>query len=133
MKFTFQGSIEKGHKLDFPRDRFKRCLLAFNEGQLVTITIAVSHKDRSLSQNSYYWGVVIQYISDFTGYEPNELHDELKRKFNPQASRLTNGETYGGSTTKLSTGEFKDYVERIVRWAAMELHVFIPDPNEVEA
>ena len=133
MKFTFQGSIEKGHKLKLhQRNTFDRTLLAFKEGSLVTLTIATARKDRSLNQNSYYFGVVVKMLGDHFGYETDEMHTELKRLFNPKASRLTNGETYGGSTAKMSTVEFNDYLDRIVRWAATDHAFIIPDPNECE-
>jgi hypothetical protein len=36
----------------------------------------------------------------------------------------------GGSTRKMNTSEFQDYCEQIRRWAATELGVDIPNPNE---
>lgn len=133
MKLSFDGVITKDRKLKlFKRNTFDRALLTFPPDQLVTLTISKARKDRTDKQNAYYWGVVVKILADHFGYEQEEMHTELKRMFNPQASRLTVGETYGGSTRKLSTTEFNDYIDRIVRWAAVENQIVIPDPNEVE-
>ena len=34
------------------------------------------------------------------------------------------------STTKLNTQEFEEYLETVKRWAATDLQLYIPDPNE---
>jgi len=36
----------------------------------------------------------------------------------------------GKSTTRLTTLEFVDLIERVQRWAAQDLQVYIPDPGE---
>jgi hypothetical protein len=48
------------------------------------------------------------------------MHDEIKRTFKVE------------STAKMKTAEFKDFVDRVVRWAAVQFNVSIPDPNSVE-
>lgn len=133
MKLVFEGVITPDRKLKlFKRNTFDTALLTFKPGQLVNLTLSKARKSRSGNQNAYYWGVVIKILGDYFGYDYNEMHEELKIKHNPQPSRLSPEETFGGSTAKLSTAEFNDYLERIVRWAAMEYAVVIPDPNEVE-
>ena len=92
----------------------------------------IEHKQmRSIVQNNYYRGVVIKILSDFTGYEPDEMHEALKRKF------LTYENVKGLptilSTTQLKTHEFEEYLERIRRWAATDFGVYIPLPNEAES
>ena len=109
----------------------KTFLLTLKVGDPVEVIIQKPKQDRSNKQNRYYHGVVLDYISDHTGYETHEVHEEMKRMFNPVPSKFSLGETVGGSTAKMSTTEFNEYIERIVRWAAMELSVVIPDPNEL--
>jgi len=133
MKLAFEAVITPKHKLHLiKRKTFDTALLAFKPDTLVTLTISKARKARSQEQNRYYWGVVVKMLGDHFGYELEEMHSELKRKFNPRPSRLDPSETFGGTTTKLSTVEFNDYLDRIVRWAAMEYQVVIPDPSEVE-
>ena len=82
---------------------------------------------RSLNENDYYWGVVIEEISDFTGFSPQEVHELLKWKF----LRIVKGKLEScRSTTNLSVGEFEDYLSQIRQWASEELNCFIPLPNE---
>ncbi len=87
------------------------------------------HKDtRSGNQNRYLHGVVYKTIADFTGCDPDEVHEFLAHKF------LSLGESNGiprrQSTAKLNTSEFEGYCERCRAWAATELGVVVPLPNE---
>jgi hypothetical protein len=93
----------------------------------VVITIEPRKAARSQLQNRYYWGVVVDLISQHTGYSPEELHELLKAKFLPKKLSVCNGIgeiqgefVIGGSTTKLNT---------IKQWAAESLDVVIPDPD----
>jgi hypothetical protein len=88
---------------------------------------------RSIKENSYYWGVVVEILRDYFGYETyeaEEVHDGLKLKF----LRIHEGEALETvrSTTKLSTVEFEDYLEKIRRWASKEHNCYIPLPNECD-
>jgi hypothetical protein len=112
-------------------DNLSRYLVSLSklEGQRFELTIKKEKSQRSLNQNGYYHAVVIAILSDFTGYEVDEIHEALKAKF------LSLPEDDFGivkirSTTELSTVEFEDYLERIRRWATMKLNCFIPLPNE---
>ncbi len=37
-----------------------------------------------------------------------------------------------GSTAKLSTAEFTDYIDKIIRWVATEYRIIIPSADEIE-
>lgn len=87
--------------------------------------IFVSIKPRSLRENNYYWGVVLQTISDQSGYTPEEVHDAMRWKFLRKGQRF---ETVA-STTSLSVHEFEDYLDKIRIWAAQELQLSIPLPE----
>jgi hypothetical protein len=92
---------------------------------------------RSQQANRYYWGVVLEGLSDYTGYTPEELHELMKCKFLPKDKAFTNGngiviESYviGGSTTELDTQAFSDYVNKIRDWASSALNCYIPEADE---
>ena len=79
-------------------------------------------------------------MSEVTGYEPEELHDYLKRTLLPKAVTLADGngvivdeQVIGGSTTGLTTAEFGEYCERVRRFAAEKLGLDIPDPETFHA
>lgn len=70
---------------------------------------------RSANQNNYYWRIV-QLLGDELGYTNQEMHLTIKNHFNIE------------STKDLERKEFSDFIERLVRWCAIELNVVIPDP-----
>jgi hypothetical protein len=86
-------------------------------------------KPRSLDQNSYYWGVVLSLICEHTGYEPEELHEALKRKF--LIKRTDKGLEFVESTTNLTTTGMMEYIDKVIKFAATELDVVIPDSDGV--
>jgi hypothetical protein len=89
-------------------------------------------ENRSANQNRYYWGVVLEYLTE-TGFTKEEMHEVLKRKFNPVVKTLKGtGEEWvvGGSTTELDTSDMEDYLEAVRRFAVQELDILIPLPNE---
>lgn len=136
----FGGSIVDGQlKISMAeRTAIKRWCATFKTGQQVDITIKKHRKDRTSDQNRYYWGVVIPILADYFGHDNAEdMHSDLKEKFNPVESKIQPGKMIGGTTTKMSTVEFMaaddSYVERIARWAATEYQLFIPPPKKGEA
>jgi len=91
-------------------------------------------KNRSVRENSYYWGVIIKELCSFTGFQPDEMHEVLKMKFlrDDKTIRAT-GELVPGfkSTKTLNTAEFEAYCEAIRVFALADLDCYIPLPNEL--
>jgi hypothetical protein len=87
---------------------------------------------RSNPQNRYYWGCVLNILSQHTGFTPEEMHELLKQKFLPVLKMLPNGEEVKipGSTAELDTSDFEDYLEKVKQFSIQELDCYIPDPNE---
>lgn len=125
----FTGSVDNGG-LKFDRRSSVDEYIGTLIGQRVEVIIRKPRTKRSDVQNSYYWGVVIELLSKELGYDKDEMHEILKYKF-LQSNAM--GMPYVKSTTKLSTGEFEEYLEKIRRWAAEFLNINIPLPNECEA
>ena len=114
-------------------------LLAGHRDCSVLLTIERQHATRSLSQNAYYWGVVVQTLSEHTGFTPDEMHEVLKAKFLPKKLAVTDGNgeikgefVIGGTTTRLNKIQFGDYLRDIHVWASEDLRVHIPAPNEFD-
>ncbi len=84
---------------------------------------------RSQQQNRYYWGVVLKTIGLELGYEPEEAHQIFAAMF---LSYEKDNRTFTRSTTTLKTNETEDYLEKVRRFAAMELSINVPLPNEIE-
>ena len=123
---VFTGMVDNGG-LRFDRKSVVDNYMCTLIGQRVEVIIRKPRTKRSDVQNSYYWGVVIELLSKELGYDKDELHEILKYKF-LQSNAM--GMPYIKSTTKLSTGEFEEYLSKIKQWAAEFLHIVIPDPNE---
>lgn len=106
----------------------------------VSITVERLHATRSLAQNAWYFGVVLAALEDHTGYGKDELHELMKQMHLPRHRAICDGNgevkgefVIGGTTTRLNKVEFGEYCERIRKWAAEQLGVNIPDPNEDHA
>jgi hypothetical protein len=119
------------------RRAFDQQIAQMREGWQLEVAVSRLRAARSVQANRYYWGVVVELISEHTGYTPEEVHDFLKAKFIPKRLAMAkgNGEivdeyVLGGSTRRLNTVEFYAYCEVIRQWAIERLDVYIPTPEE---
>jgi hypothetical protein len=127
----FSGKIEKG-KLLLDEPSKYLVLLSSMEGKEIELVLRKRRSQRTLQQNKFYWAVIVEILSHHFGYEKDEMHEALKFKF----LRLPTGdgrqlETVM-STTKLTTVGFVNYIDKIVRWAAQDYQIWIPDPGQVD-
>lgn len=105
-------------------------------GKEVFLELRRARATRSLAMNRYYWAVCIELVSNHTGYSPDEVHEIVKQMFLPKKLAVCDGNgelkgefVIGGTTTKLNTLEFGEFIERFRQWAAEDLGVVIPDPD----
>lgn len=131
------ASVKSGRLFIRNRRSFDQQIAQMREGAEVEVAVTRRRSTRSVHQNAYYWGVVLQTLSDHTGHTPDELHDICKAKHLPKRLAVNNGNgeivgefVIGGSTRSLNKVEFGEYVAEIQRWAAEVLDCYIPDPNE---
>ena len=107
------------------------------DGKDVTLTIERSTK-RTSQQNRYYWGGVIpiiQYGMQEVGVKMShdQIHELLKYKFLIEDVVTEDGEILMqtiGSTTKLNTVKFNEYIDNIREWAWEYLSIEVPEPNQ---
>lgn len=98
-----------------------------------------SKNNRSTQQNRYYFGCVLPLIKDGlkeVGYREitnnDQTHELMKFMFlKKNIVNENTGEVLEtiGSTTKLTTIEFNEYIDRIAQFAAEFLGVTVPPPN----
>ena len=123
------GQVKDGKLvLDAPQNYLVE--LSRLEGRRIELTIREEQHVRSLNQNSYYWGVIIEILSSYFGYDKEEMHLALRFKFLKK-----HGDTdlvTVGSTAALSTVGFTNYIDEIIRWAAVEYQVVIPSADGVD-
>jgi hypothetical protein len=137
-EYITTGRIEGGKLEIRNRAGLSQALRGMKDGE-VLITIERVKATRSSQANRWYWGVIVQMLSDHTGYTPDEMHSVLKAKFIPKRFAVANGNgeiqdelVIGGSTAILNTVEFSEYCEAIRMWAAESLSVVIPDPIDAK-
>ena len=133
----FTGYVKAGKLKIVGVDKIamSRYIMSLSDGAY-DIIIRKYRNQRTSDQNAYYWSTVVSILSDHFGYEPEDMHTELKRLFNPVKSKI-DGAIIGGTTTKMNTVEFfgedeQSYINRICRWAAIEHQVYIPPPKKVD-
>jgi len=131
MKLSYTANIKDGKVNIVNRKYFDKEVEKF-EGKTVTISIEKKKIRRSDPQNRYYWGVVIPIVCEGikdTGEEVTneQTHELLKFKYlRMESTNLI----YAKSTAGLTTVEFLEYIDQIVRFATEFLNVYIPDPDE---
>jgi len=123
MNKIFFGKIRSG-KLRLDNKNLFTDFVMSQKDCAVEMVLRKPKKQRSIPQNSYYWGVIVKLLSEHLGYYPEEIHGIIKFKF-----VYTKDED---STRDLSTYEFSEFTEQIIEWAAQEFNLVIPYPNEVE-
>lgn len=126
----FIGKIENGRPVI---NQFERYLAGLKEGTRFSVSVEKWKNKRSMKQNAYYWAALTT-ISEHTGHTPQELHEIFKRMFLPPQFIQYKGEKIKvpGSTTKLSSAEFAEYIERIGAEAA-SMGITIQTPDEYYA
>lgn len=134
-KTTAYGSIKNGKLTLANRKRFEQDCREFKDGP-IELTIKKKNR-RSNNQNAWYWGCVIEEIrirmNDLGNrFDADTVHSFLKGKFNTVQVIDKEGVLIGdlpGSTTEMNKGEFSEYCDKIVQWAAEFLEISIPAPN----
>lgn len=86
---------------------------------------------RSRNQNAYYYGVVLDILSETTGYDKEEMHEILKMKFLSSPKEIGDESvTVTRSTASLKTDEMERFLSNVREWASRKLQTYIPLPNE---
>lgn len=141
---TYQGHIKDG-EITLPK-RLRKEVTATFEGKEIEVIFRRKRKRRSSQQNRFYWSVVIPEIvrgmidlGNEALQQGNTEHGELVHEY-LKHNLLDNGEEVQGvegiiiklppSTTKCTTVDFMDFIERVRMWAADNLGLAIPEPNE---
>lgn len=136
----FKGKVDKDGVLHVSHIQdFYQWIRSALKGKDVEVIVRPKKKLRSLNENNYYWGVVVQLIADHTKHTPNKIHTVLKDLFLPNEKIVivgTKGRSFTKSleptTTTLTTTEMENYLSECRLWALDYLEVIIPLPNEVD-
>jgi len=95
------------------------------------IRIEKHKKDRTKAQNSLLW-LWLGIISNDTGESPENLHEIFKLKFlgTEKIQSLGYNIEIPKSTTRLTTQEFTDYLDKIEA-LAMSINIRLPHPQDL--
>lgn len=132
----FTGVI-RGGRVQFDHDQGKRweAAKAHLEGKAIELSIGRLRQNRSLRANNYMWAIY-RLIALETGNDEDTIHKTMKGMFLPlEELVLPNGETVKtlGSTRGLDTVAFGEFIDRIKAFAAQELGIRVPEPEELGA
>lgn len=126
-------AIVKQNKIIFTDEERVSLYLTKHEGKIVNVSISPFKRTRTNQQNRYFHGVILKVLSDELGYTTEEMKEVVRAKFLKGFKDIQGIDyIYLKSTTELSTKEFEELNEKIRTWAAIELNINIPLPNEVE-
>lgn len=130
------AEIRRGKLYLRHRDVFEEQIAQLREGWELEVTVRRLQATRSHAQNSFYWGVVIEQLSERTGFTPDEMHELLKAKFIPKRLAVCDGNgticdefVLGGSTRLMDVAAFADYLDAICQWAAETLDLVLDNPR----
>lgn len=106
-------------------------------GRKVEIVLRLRTQQRSDRQNRWIWGIAYPILGPHWGYERTE-HEHMHYGLLAQCFGTKVDTRFGirvpkvTSSKKLNTKEFSEYMEWLVRYAAIEEQIRIPLPNEVD-
>jgi hypothetical protein len=121
-------------KIQYQADKAK--VIAYieklTEGKKYSVSISQKREIRTLPQNKLYW-LWIACICDETGNDKDTLHEFFKMKFLEGGFvELFNDSFWmNGSTKRLNTKQFTNYLDLIQGFASAELGIVLPNPEDL--
>jgi hypothetical protein len=135
---VFHGKVsDDGERLELAENErnLRRGYLRQLAGQAVDVIVRRHRKRRSDAQNRYHWGIAVPLIAQELGYDKHEHEDVhyalVSKCFGTHLDAKLKQEIPNKRSSMLSTEEFSQLMEWEVRWAATELGIVVPLPNEV--
>jgi hypothetical protein len=102
------------------------------ETKRYTVEIKVKREKRSIPQNRLYW-LWLTCIMDETGEHKDNLHEYFKQYYLGADEKMVFGKYrifVTQTTTGLDTLQFTNYLNRIEQFAATELGIILPHPED---
>lgn len=123
------------------RDKLGRLThLLSNPAHPIEVTVRRHRKKHSSEARGYLWGVCYAMLSEASGYEKEELHEAMCARYfgtkvvevmgqrfeRPSRTTTTNE---AGERDELSAKDYYDFIEAVIREAALWYDVIIPPPQ----
>jgi hypothetical protein len=117
-------------KTEFDRQRVIGIIQRLDLSKPYTVTISQRKGRRSLDQNALMW-LWLTCIESETGNDRIYLHEHFKKKWIlPKRIVIFGEEQLTYSTADLDTAQFSEYLDKLQAFAATELAITLPDPND---
>lgn len=127
---NFLGTVQNGKFIPANEDGYDVWMCNL-EGKEVLLTVDEKKNHRTKSQQGYYW-IIVGLISQELGYDKDEVHEILTSKFLKKMIQVEGkNEIVVRSTSSLTTEEMSHYIEEIKRFAAIDLALNIPEPENI--
>ena len=96
------------------------------------LTLTRKRTKRTVDQNALMW-LWFSCIENETGTDKQDIHDYCCRAFNYRIVNI-NGEQQkvAGGTSKLNTAQMANFLNQVQVWAATELGIILPNPEDKE-
>lgn len=138
-EIEYSGVISKGHLPLLVRHDISNTLKKF-EGKRINISIAESQRKRTLRQNRYWFGILRKHVVPvFRDYGDNwdefSVHEYVMKQLGYQeilTDHKGNDFVSRTSSSKFTTKQWEDYMQRARAYLATEHGIGLPLPNEVE-
>lgn len=116
---------------EYRRDKCIAAIRALNIAKPFVVDVAAYVPKRSNAQNRLYWSWINLIARDY-GWRAEELHEVFKQKFIGYVDAEVFNEKVSivKSTTRLSTKEFTEYLEKIEQFANEKLGIQLPHPDD---
>jgi len=92
-----------------------------------TVEVKQVRKSRTPWQNKYFH-VIVKLFSDHTGYETEESKTIIKRSCGLHYRK--GNQVFLKSTSDLDVAEFSEFLDKVIRWCAMEHNIVVPDSEQ---
>lgn len=124
----------EGYNLTFLDEKALQNHLKQFKGCIVEVCISKKKNKRTLDQNNYYWSLC-EIVGNELGYDSEEVHEIFKQRFLKKEKEIMVADhkiklEKTISTTKLSTIQFMQYINKIKQFCAIELSIYLPEANE---
>lgn len=104
--------------------------IEINPKKPLEVVIKIHDKGATARARGYLFKVCYGAICDWSGYETEELHELMKRKFlEPKEIEFEEETILIYSIKGLKSKELAKYTDCVARWAAQQ-GVYIPQPGE---
>lgn len=121
--------VKEGGRVDLQQGRLDTLFASLRNGEYV-LTVTQRREHRSLSQNALMW-LWLKCIAEETGNDEKALYNHFCGRFLAYTDEtFGDGITCCRTSSQLDTAQFSAFLDKIQGFAATELGITLPDPED---